>query len=187
MAQYAWKTGGPKPAVDPQIFGETVEKIAGNLTAAKPEDIVEAARSKKSPIHQMFEWRDDHAAELYRQVQARHFIGALQIVRVQFSDGPTVSNRAFFSVSTEAGTGYVEHERIMNDQDFKKQVLEDMRSDLEKIIRKFGAVMAMGNFIPRLQAIIDDMRDNADAVLVQATNRRAAAKEKAFSEDHPRA
>lgn len=186
MAQYSWKKGGPIPAISAQVFGETVERIAGSLTSAKPAAMVEEARSPTSPIHGAFEWRDGVAAERYREVQARHFIGALQIVRVQFGEGPTISNRAFFSVATEAGTGYVPHDRIMNDQDLKKQVLDDARAYFENGIRKFGAVMGLGNYVPRLQLIIDDMRNEADSILLNASSRRTTAKEKVLDENHPR-
>jgi hypothetical protein len=175
MAKYQWKKDGPKPSVDAQVFGETVEKIAGDLISAKPEDIVEVARPKTSPIHPMFEWRNDKAAELYRRAQARHFIGALQIVRVEFSDGPTVSNRAFFSVRTSNRTGYIDHGRILSDRDLKRQVLETARQELENYIRKFGSIMALGNYVQRLQEIIDEMRDSADAVVFDATRRQAHA------------
>lgn len=178
MAKYQWRDDGPTPKIDAQVFGETVEKIAGDLVSAKPDDIVEAARPKKSPIHDMFEWRDDKAAELYRRQQARHFVGALQIVRVEFSDGPTVSNRAFFSVNTGERTGYVGHGRILGDHDLKKQVLESARQELESFIRKFGSVMALGNQVKRLQEILDEMRESADAVVFDATRRPARPKDK---------
>jgi hypothetical protein len=189
MAKYQWKLdAGPKPKVDPQVFGDIVEKIAAKLGAAKPQDIVEEASNPRSPIHEeFFQWTDKEAAKLYRLDHARHLIGALQIVRVEYSEGQTISDRGFFHVNTGPRTGYVGQERIMNDQDLKKQVLETVRADLENILRKFGAVMALGNYVPRLQAIIDDMRDDADSVLVQATNRRTAAKEKASSDEYTRA
>lgn len=172
MAKYQWKKDGPTPKVDAQVFGDTVEKLSSDLVSAKPEDIVEAARSKKSPIHDIFEWQDDKAAELFRRQQARHFVGALQIVRVEFSQGPTVSNRAFFSVKTESRTGYIDHDRILNDRDLKKQVLETARKELENYIRKFGSVMALGTYVQRLQEIIDEMKDNADTLVTDATRRR---------------
>jgi hypothetical protein len=175
MATYAWRTGGPRPKISAQTFGETVEKIAnGALESAKPEDIVEAARSARSPIHALFEWKNDKAAELYRRDQARQWIGALQIVRVQIEDGPTVSNRAFFSVRTNSRTGYMPHDKILSDKDLKKQVLDSARGELESYMRKFSSVMALGNYVPRLQELIDAMRDEADQIVVDATKRTAA-------------
>lgn len=177
MAKYQWKQDGPTPKVEAQVFGETIEKIANDLVSAKPDDIVDAARPKKSPIHAMFEWQDDKAAELYRRVQARSFVGALQIVRVEFSEGPTISNRAFFSVNTGERTGYVDHKRILGDHDLKKQVLESARQELEAFIRKFGSVMALGNHIKRLQEILDEIRESADAIAFDATRRATKAKD----------
>lgn len=178
MTQYEWKTAGPKPPVDAQIFGEVVEQISGDLDGARPEDIVEVARPRRSPIHEMFEWNDAKGAELYRRQQARHFVGSLQIVRVEFSRGQTLSNRAFFSVATESRTGYVEQDRILGDRDLTKQVLDTMRRDLEYLLRKYGAVMTMGNYVPRLQAMVDEMRDQADTILLAATTRRPRTRER---------
>lgn len=169
MAKYEWKPGGPKPVVDAQVFGDVVEQIAGELDCAKPSDIVEAARDRKSPIHKLFNWDNDDAAELYRQQQARHFVGALQIVRVEFSKGQHISSRAFFHVRTEARGGYMGQDRILGDADLTKQVLEDARKELENYLRKFGAVMALGTLVPRLQAIVEEMRETADLILVEAT------------------
>lgn len=169
MAHYQWKKDAPTPKVAAQVFGDMVEKIAGDVSSAKPDDIVAAARPRKSPIHAMFEWRDDHAAEAYRRQQARGFIGSLQIVRVEFSEGQTLSSRAFFSVSTEKRTGYVGQDRILGNRDLQKQVFESARQELESYLRKYASILALGTFVPRLQEIIDDMRDNADALLADAS------------------
>lgn len=185
MATYTWKPGGPKPPVDAQVFGNVVEQIAGELEAAKPEDIVEYARSRKSPIHGLFEWRDDAAAELYRRQQARHYVGALQIVRVEFSKGQALSNRAFFHVRTQSRAGYMETDRILSDRDLTQQVLETARKELESYLLKFGSVMALGTVVPRLQAIVDEMRDSADQLLTDATARRATRGRKMITTDQP--
>ncbi len=174
MARYQWRPDGPKQKVDAQVFGETVERIAGDLESVKPEDIVEAARNKKSPIHELFEWRNDHAAEMYRRHQARNLVGALQLVRVQIEEGPTLSNRAFFSVKAKERTGYMPISKIQGDADLRKQMLETARGELESYIRKFGGVMALGSYVPRLQLVLDEMRDEADSLTSKATRRTKA-------------
>jgi len=172
MAKYQWKLdAGPTPNIDAQAFGDAVEKLAGSLKSAKPEDIVEMCRPKSSPFHRALKWNNEEAGELYRREQVRHLIGALQIVRVEFSEGPTISSRAFFSVSTGKRTGYVDHTRILNDSDLKKQVLDAARKELENYIRKFGSVMALGNFIQRLQSVVDEMQEAADSIVKEATRK----------------
>jgi hypothetical protein len=174
MAQYQWKPGGPKPPVDAQTFGEVVEKLAGGeLGSAQPGDIVDAARKRGSPIRDCFEWDDSVAAEEHRKQQARQLVGALQIVRVHVEGGPTLSNRAFFSVREADRRGYKPIEKIMGDADLRKQVLEDARGELESYLKKFSAVMALGRFVPELQSIVDAMRDEADQLLADASRRTA--------------
>lgn len=48
----------------------------GRLT---PQRVVEAAKSKKSPLHEFFEWNDVVAAEAYRLDQARALIRTVGI------------------------------------------------------------------------------------------------------------
>ena len=51
---------------DAQLFGETIEA----LDDIRPGAIVDAARSKRSKIHHLFEWDDGIAGEAYRRSQA---------------------------------------------------------------------------------------------------------------------
>jgi hypothetical protein len=45
-----------------------------------PQAVVDASRPENAPLHREFEWRDDVAAERFRQEQARKMIGALMVV-----------------------------------------------------------------------------------------------------------
>lgn len=175
MARYQWKSGGPKPAVEAQVFGDIVERLAdGPAAVARPEDIVDAARHPQSPIHALFEWADDQAAELYRRQQARHWIGSLQIVRVQVSQNAAISNRAFFSVRQNNQRGYMPVERIQGDADLRRQVILSAREALDAWLKKFAGEVALGNFVPRLHTMLQEMQDEADRLVLDATRRRHA-------------
>lgn len=168
--KYAWREGGPKPKIPAEVFGTVVEQISGgDIEGVKPEAIVEAARAPSSPIHALFNWDNAEAAELYRRQQARHYVGALQIVRIRTEEGPTVSNRAFFAVKPR---GYVPHDRVLSDRDLKHQVIASAKKELESYVQKYASILAFGTFVPRLQEIIDGMRDEIDQLAVDATTRR---------------
>ena len=80
------------------VLGKAVEKLGG---AAKPKQIVDLARPANSPLHSMFEWDDDAAAEKYRLAQARNHLNHLEIVVT--IKGKPEGTRAFHSVRVEIG------------------------------------------------------------------------------------
>lgn len=51
-------------------------ECGGNLT---PDAVLEDARSKKSPLHDCFEWDDSEAAHRYRLEQARTLIRSVRV------------------------------------------------------------------------------------------------------------
>lgn len=180
MGQYKWRDGGPKPPVDADVFGRVIEQIAPEEGAlgVKPEAVVEAARSSRSEIHKCFQWDNDKAAASYRIQQARALLGALQIVRVELRDGPTVSNRAYFSIAQNQSRSYVGHDRVMSDLDLRAMVIKDAHRELEAFVKKYQSILALGRHIPNLQNIIDAMRDELEQLKTDATRRgRPAASE----------
>lgn len=54
-----------------------LETTDGTVT---PTRVVDDARADDSPLHDLFEWDDDKAAEAYRLQQARDVIGAVHIL-----------------------------------------------------------------------------------------------------------
>ena len=54
---------------------EEIRRRDGKLT---PAAVVDSARPEESVLHEDFEWRDDVAAEKYRQGQARQMVGAVE-------------------------------------------------------------------------------------------------------------
>lgn len=61
-----------------------------------PEQVLDAARSEKSIMHQFFEWNDSVAAEKYRKIQAQQLI--LKIAYVK-DDEDTQPKRYYHNIS----------------------------------------------------------------------------------------
>lgn len=57
-------------------LAKIAEECGGNLT---PDAVLEDARSKKSPLHDQFEWNDGEAAHKYRLDQARTLIRSVRV------------------------------------------------------------------------------------------------------------
>ena len=72
---YQWKAGAVVKA-SAEDAGAQCEALsrAGKLT---PAALVDLNRPEDAPLHNAFEWRDDVAAEKYRESQARYIILSL--------------------------------------------------------------------------------------------------------------
>lgn len=80
---YAWKnerTAAFYHATAEQAH-EAFEEIRQRDGKLTPAAVVDSARPEESVLHEDFEWRDDVAAEKYRQGQARQMVGAVRIIR----------------------------------------------------------------------------------------------------------
>ena len=97
---YEWKTASYIKA-DANVAGkqcEELEKTVG-LTA---KNLLDANRDENAPLHNEFEWRDDIAAERYRENQARHIIACL-CVRAETTTGEQSEPvRAFLKTAPES-------------------------------------------------------------------------------------
>jgi hypothetical protein len=88
---YKWRR---QLKADAQAVGEWLHALPDRSAEA----IVNAARSKKSPAHSIFEWDDTEAARQFRLVQARVMVQSLD-VEVIDGDGEVVEVNAFIAAS----------------------------------------------------------------------------------------
>ena len=118
---YKWRSGTRLP-VDAQVAGDAIEALrvrAGGQIS--PAQVVDAARSERSPLHPAFEWDNTVAATRHREDQARHLIGALVVV--VSPAGEPREMRAFVSITQDRGTGYTALQTAMSDSDLRQQVV----------------------------------------------------------------
>jgi hypothetical protein len=142
------------PQKDVQKIGQALvalEERHGDLT---PELVVNAARSKRSPLHERFQWDDTAAAHSYRLVQAAWLIRTVK-VRVIIADKPEEA-RAFVHVVKQptaepssrgddcegapvavALGSYVRLSAALENPDWRAQMLTQARNDLETFRRKY--------------------------------------------------
>lgn len=176
MSRYQWREGIPRPKVEADVFAAEVERIAletGGIVP--PAAIVAAAEKHGSPLAPLFEFDDAVAAQKHRVAQARQYLGALQVVRVEVQHGPALSTRAYHRVSQKDRAGYATESMVLGDRDLKKQVVASAARELQAFINRFQGIAAMGNFVPRLQAVMDEMRDSVDRLELDASSRRPQA------------
>lgn len=92
-----------------------------------PLELLDSAKSKKSPIHDFFEWNDGIAAEKYRIHQARTILNSISIV---VDDGPPI--KAYFNLINEnSDRVYLTLETAQADENLWSQVVESALRELE--------------------------------------------------------
>ncbi len=113
-----------------------------------PEDVVEAARDKKSPLHNQFDWNDTLAAKKWRIEQARELLR----VTVMLLPGVKDPIRAFVSLSTEKG--YRMTANVLANVTFRSQLLEDALKEMRAFERKYAHLKELADVIKEMKAIL---------------------------------
>nr|DAH60481.1 MAG TPA: hypothetical protein [Caudoviricetes sp.] len=127
---------------------EEIRQNSGKLT---PELVVDYARPKESVLHDDFEWRDEVAAEKYRQGQARHMIGAIRIT----SEDTQEPVRAYVNVTVVAPDeppvrSYMPMKEVLEHPDLHSQMMADAFRDAQSFKQKY-------NTLERLKPVMDAM------------------------------
>ena len=132
---YQFKPGSYIKA-DAQAAGEMCERLAaeGRLTAG---DLVEANRPEDAPLHKAFEWDNDVAGARWREHQARHIIGGLEI-RTETQE-PV---RAFFNIVRQEPE-YRHIDSILRSEDQTEKLLKSALAELSAIQRKYAQLEAL--------------------------------------------
>lgn len=150
MAVYKWKSGA-RMRGSAQVAGEECARIMardGNLT---PAALVDESRAEDAPLHDSFEWRDDVAAERYREHQAYGIIRALEIVVIE-NTGPV---RAFIPNGVEEGhsTGYADIRIVLEDADATSRMLDAALRELEAFQRKYGTLKELADVFAAIERV----------------------------------
>lgn len=145
---YEWKTASYIKA-DANVVGkqcEELEKTVG-LTA---KNLLDANRDENAPLHSEFEWRNDIAAEKYRENQARHIIACF-CVRAETTTGEQSEPvRAFLKTAPESE--YQSLNVILQSADSHSAMLSMALRELEVFRKKY-------KMLSELKPLFDVMED----------------------------
>lgn len=136
-----WKKGSGF-SIDPKVAHQQVEalktKHGGSLTA---EQIVDAAKVKKNPLHSIFDWDDANAANEHRLETARVMMRSFVIIR---DDVKTDRPQRVYEVTREPQQGkhrvrhaYRTMEDIMANDDWRAELLTRALRDLIVIRNRY--------------------------------------------------
>jgi hypothetical protein len=116
---YSFRSGTRVSGVDAQTAGDELARIVdehGELTAPL---VVDESRPQDAPLHPVFEWDDQTAAELHRQHQARNLIRAVQVMH----DEDAKPEPVYVHVSSEGS--YLPAEEVVQRVDLYEQAYRD--------------------------------------------------------------
>ena len=145
---YQWKTNGIYP-VPAQSAGTELSRIYNERGKLDAADVVDESRPDDAVLHPCFEWRNDVAAEKYREEQARALVRC--VVMVQEADGQKpVEVRAFFHVQET----YHPTSVIIQEEDKYTTLLQRALGELAAFRKKY-AVLSGRDELKEMFAAID--------------------------------
>jgi hypothetical protein len=108
-------------------------------------DVVEEAKNKNNPLHEVFEWDDSKAGEFWRYQQARQLIGAITF-EVTINNQKIIQ-RKYFNVSVSKGwkgKTYVDLPTVLNNRKFQNQVVQRAIDEVESWRMKYIQYQKLG-------------------------------------------
>lgn len=128
--QYKAGPGASISHAKAQEVGEFLETL-GEFT---PTDVVNAARSESSPLHDQFTWNDVEAAEKYRVVEARHLVNTITVV-IKVGNKET-ETKAFHSITVQDSNEKIEHRYatvkvVAKNEAMREQVIANALRELQ--------------------------------------------------------
>jgi len=150
-----------KKAVATKQVIALAEKNGGTIT---PEVILDEARKKSSPLHCFFCWDNTAAAEEYRKIQAAALIRRIKVT-IHTDHDTKLRVRAFVNVIEptsdhndtsdidEQGINcrqrgiYVTMESACRFDDYRNQMIQQCKRDVESFRQKYSALNEAANII----------------------------------------
>lgn len=149
--KYKIKEGFQVPvAVDDLVNElERIRAANGELTAAA---VVDAARSKRSLLHDCFTWDDKEAAELYRLQEAQYLLRS--VAYEEDSDGKELpSINVFAHVNSDKAGVYTSVFEDFNVDARRKQILEDALRELRAWRQKYANLKSLSAVFEQVDAL----------------------------------
>lgn len=142
----SWKIPGIYP-VEAQAACEELDRIYKKRGKMEAADIVEESRPDDAVLHPCFEWRNDVAAELYREHQARG-ICRLLVTTCESADKESVAVRAV----VHAAKSYRPIDVVLKSADMREELLKNAFRDMEAFRTKYATLSELSNVFNAMEA-----------------------------------
>ena len=147
MSATEWRVKGLY-SQNPNDVMEEIKSIGEEFT---PHDVVEIARNENSVMHDMFEWDDSVAGELYRETQARQIIRMLVIVDDKKPYEAPV--RAIVSTGT-FDQKYTPIQFTIRNEDAYQDLLSRALAELTAFKRKYATLTELDEILHMIDELI---------------------------------
>lgn len=120
-----------------------IQVIKGRFRGKRPspDQLLNEARKKSSPIHNLFDWNVNRAAEQHWRERATYYLRSLEIVKVSVKTGVIVSPPVKFYMPVEyvnhKVTRYVPTQRLDDNPEDVGVVLDRFRSEFRGLINRY--------------------------------------------------
>jgi hypothetical protein len=143
---YSWGEGYA-PNMDANIVGGVCEQIENNNGGVTKESFLEASRPEDSPTHELFEWNDTRAAELYRLDTSKRIIGCLRVTYINPKE-EECNVRAFVNVSDYSEKPQYESvDVILKEEDKRAVYLKRIKQELDNYIRRNAHIEELADIL----------------------------------------
>ena len=171
--RYAWKLGaGTRYPISATRVAKELAKIRGQHNGSlKPKHVVEAAKSRKSPLHKLFEWNDSKAAGKYRLVQARYLIGA--VITIRHIKQKEIRTRLYVKDIDDRGASvYRDIDSALADKESRARVLDRAIAELESFRLKYAHLSELAAIFKALDGLQVKKRRTSKKKKKKAKRRR---------------
>lgn len=153
---YKWKLPGLYP-VDADTAGTELDRIYELHGALVPKDVVEESRPDTAPLHSIFEWDNDKAADLYREHQASKLIRSIVVEHEEKKDDAeqVLEVRAF----AHAQQVYHPFHIVLNNRSMLSELRDAAYRDMEAFRRKY---VTLAELTPVFQAMDESIKKRGE-------------------------
>ena len=146
---YKWKT--PFFKTDAEVAGKVCKELEETVGLTS-KTLLDASRPEDAPLHNEFEWRDDVAAEKYREQQARTIINNLVIV----AEEQKVSTRAFvvLTESKKETNKYHDVVEVMQDGEKRSALFKIALRELLSFKQKYAELEEFQKVIEAIDELV---------------------------------
>ena len=115
----------------------SVLESKGMLTA---KNLVDVSRPEEAELHDYFEWRDDVAAEKYREEQGRYLIRAIVIVEDAAEDEEAQEPVKVYYNIEEQDEQYYSIDTIVKSEDKSEKLFRMAVTDLKRFEKRYQVI-----------------------------------------------
>jgi hypothetical protein len=155
-----------------QQIKDELDGILEREGTLKPESVVAFARNPETALHSQFEWDDSQAANRWRLEQARNLI---RVAVTVLEDEHQTETRAYVSLKPDrhSGMGYRSTITVLENRDFRKQLLKDALFEFRIFRRKYQEVKELERVFQAMAEVESQTNvhsDETETVEVHAAN-----------------